>query len=163
VSRTFFILLSAASLFAGCAAPPGDNIAPRRIAYQRLLRYIEPGMTRRQLYALLPPARTPLAVPPQFAAVIGTVCYTPQTEQHPLDDKFSLSVEYRPADVRAFPKFRLTPKWIDEFLFPKSPPPKPRPSRQNLDDELAARPVLRGPGVPAPRTVFMNFIEPKRQ
>jgi hypothetical protein len=132
-------------LLPGCAFREKDPVAARRHAYQRIIRDLEPGMTRRQLYALCPPRRTPTAHPPTLFGFGGGALHSLHTEDHPLDHDFSLFVIYRLANPREYsPRKYPQAKSIDDLLIASQQPWK---SVQNLDDELAARPALRGPGI----------------
>lgn len=152
--KIWTIVISTACLLSGCANPR-DPLASRERAYERLLSFIEPGMTRRQLYALLPPRRTPVAHwsgPITMSGVYGGGLGLDLTysERHELDRQFFLLVQYRLADPREFPRLRVDiPKpgtaisgnAIDALLF-GSWSEKRIKSAQNLDDEVVSRPDL---------------------
>jgi hypothetical protein len=115
-------------------------------------------MTRRQIYALLPPRRTPSALPPSVFAVAGIPIYAHHSELHSLDADFSLFVQYRVANRREYPSRWLplpnAPNALDRLLHGGVPDQRRVPSKQNADDELVARPTLRGPTVPYSRSVI---------
>jgi len=106
--------LAAAILLPGCAgrpeqgALPGvayersskESVAARHRAYKRLLSFIAPGMTRRQLYALLPPARPP-EIDAELYSSAGVYTLVFVGETYPLDEDFSLSVLFIPVDPMA--------------------------------------------------------------
>ncbi len=92
----------------------------RKEGYEALLKTVKPGMYRRQLYAVLPPCRTPLAEPPSMKPLVHTEDgWSTKTdahmECHDLDDECFLVVYYQLRNGR-------------EYGFPQSaidpPPPK---------------------------------------
>jgi hypothetical protein len=139
-------------VLSGCATNARNPLAARRQAYKRLLSFIEPGMTRRQLYALLPPCRTPEAKPPAFWGTVGITQYTSHAEKHPLDRNFFLHVQYRLANLKEYPLPAFAPgrrhnPSINALLFGKVDSIGPFgskyvASRENPDDELVCRPIL---------------------
>jgi hypothetical protein len=137
-------LFAAFFAVSGCLTSSHSPLAARRHAYERLLGFIEPGMTRKQLYALLPPRLTPSATSPTMLGIGGVYIYALHTEKHPLDRDFSLYVEYRLANPREYPS----------ALSPAPTSTKRMLSKQNPDDELATRPTLLGPKVPHAKTVI---------
>jgi hypothetical protein len=92
------LLIAAICGLAGCATTPTDPLVARQNAYERLASFIEPGMTRRQLYALLPPQRPAMtvAVPdPGFSSIPALLRPQAfQTETYPLDQNLDVQVEY---------------------------------------------------------------------
>ena len=148
------IAIVAAGLLNGCASQP-DPVLARKKAYERLLSFIEPGMTRRQLYALLPPRRTPVAYPSRTLTVSSMQSadvFLHYTEEYELDREFSLFVQYRLADPAEYPSPRIKisnleyppgSNAIDELLFGSWA--KPIKSVQNPDDVIASRPTLMHP------------------
>ena len=153
-TRILFLLLAVALVVGGCATRPVDPLVARRQAYERILKNIQPGMTRRQLYALLPPQRTPeVETQPGFPSP-GTQFHR---EWYPLDRDFCVMADYHLANSRdyvfynnAFLKRNCsarkgkphpTAAEIDALLFPRSGDYKPVcyrsvRSRENLDDEI---------------------------
>ena len=140
--RLFLPAMVALVAFSGCASKSSDPLAARRKAYQRLASFLEPGMTRRQLYALLPPAKRPMAQ----SCISTSGAFPPacmmDREWYPLDQNLTLQVSYRLANPREYPvtsssKFPAhpTPKEIDALLFPRLVP-----SRENPNDVLLERP-----------------------
>lgn len=101
-----------------------QECANRQKAYGGLLSFLERGMTRRQLYALLPPRRTPTIV----VGAVDLVFVLPradfQNEFHPLDADFALHVTYHPNQTRS-PRTRHS-----------------RPSQEDMNDLLDHRPIL---------------------
>jgi hypothetical protein len=91
----FALAVIAICVLTGCATRPRDPLTIRQQAYERLASFLEPGMTRRQLYALLPPqrpARTNVPGPGIFMfGLPGPAGY--QSEHYPLDPDFQLNVE----------------------------------------------------------------------
>ncbi len=166
--RRILVFAAAVALLAGCASPQLSPQAKRRKAYEGLLTFIEPGMTRRQLYALLPPRRPPTMVPSIFF-IIGSIDRSPHLqEEHSLDPEFSLLVEYqdhRPRKaVSAQPSKAaytgaISPNAIDALLFGMLPPVKTGRSKENPDDLLYSRPRLRGPAAGVARTVLPSPSE----
>jgi len=155
MNRHFLILAAILSMTAGCVARPADPLVARRHGYERLLSFIEPGMSRRQLYALLPPRRTPTALPHMVYNNFYAGNYAYHGEAHPLDRDFSLYVQYRHANRREYPS-GFGEVQVGNAIFGPGPEPKPIPSKQNLDDEIATPPILRGPTVPYARTVIQD-------
>jgi hypothetical protein len=139
--RIFIIALAA--LLPSCALTPErrEQVA-RQKHYEQLLARVKPGMTRRQLYAILPPIGVPIATPPQCSAIIGFAHFTPLMETHLLDADFSLRTQFRVAKVSEYPS--AWPTSMDAFLARGT---STMPSRQNPRDELLARPSLAGPGI----------------
>ena len=154
--RLAALSFAALIVLSGCVTSARDPLAARRHEYKRLLSFIEPSMTRRQLYALLPPCRTPGAKPPSLFSIISFVQYSPHTEQHLLDRDFSLYVQYRLANLKEYPLPPFAPgrrnnPTIDDIIFGGTQlmaTPSP-PSRQNPNDELICRPTLMGAGIRA--------------
>ena len=140
-------MIVAAGSLNGCASAP-DPVSARKNAYERLLSLIEPGMHRRQLYALLPPRRTPIAYPNRAFSGNSTLSVPvviSSMEVHELDREFSLFVQYRFANPGEYPNPQIeigdiSDKAIDALLFGSWS--KPIKSVQNLDDEIAGRPTL---------------------
>ena len=152
------VLLLTFWMLSGCTASKRDPLSARRRSYEKLLTFIEPGMTRRQLYALVPPRKTPTATPPSLSTVIGVAMFSPHTEQHELDHDFSLRVQYRLARISEYP-MRSFPQNIRTISGASASvsgvfPDCSRPSRENPDDELIRRPTLMGPGI---RTMTIHF------
>lgn len=146
--RPLLPLLALLLMMGGCASPllktprEEDTRPARRRAYERLLQCIEPGMTRRQLYALLPPRRIPQVSRPMIA-IGGIYTFSFPREEYPLDRDFSLVVEFRLASDRDIARYLS--------LQHKSP------SSQNMDDELVSRPFLHGPAGPKHQTLHIGM------
>ena len=153
--RTIFTLTLAIAL-AGCSTPfrsgGGDemiadfnravevNRERRRKGYERLTQLIEPGMTRRQLYALLPPKKV-------LATAGHDVFDLPpappsQQELHYLDSEFRLRVFYTLADPGhdIVPSKRLTTAEILSYTW--EPRVVWQKSKENPDDVLSGRPAV---------------------
>ena len=159
--RLMALSLVALSVLPACATRARTPLAARHRAYERLLSFVEPGMTRRQLYALLPPSCTPSAQHPSLSSFIGIAQYSPHTEQHPLDRDFSLRVQYRLARHSDYPPSSFTHSHhhnvsIDDLLFVHANQ-KSILSRQNPDDELVRRPTLLGGGFRA--TIYFDHAD----
>jgi hypothetical protein len=143
-----FVLLAASVMVftSGCATQSPHPISARRRAYERLLSFIEPGMTRRQIYALLPPRRTPSALPPSVFAVAGIPIYAHHSELHSLDADFSLFVQYRVANRREYPS-----RWL------------PLPNAPNALDRLLHGGVLQTSGASPPSKTPTTSWSPARR
>lgn len=147
-----------------CSSSGKSGAALRKEGYDAIVRNIKPGMYRRQLYALLPPARTSEAQPPELLGIIGIALYTEHREKHDLDDECYLNVRYQLKNgkdyanprygksVQIAPKGKLPPgaDSIDALLNP-SPyeidllldssnrfKPGVVPSRENPDDIITS-------------------------
>jgi hypothetical protein len=137
------------SVFALAAILPGCALTPERREqvtrqrhYQQLLAKVKPGMTRRQLYSILPPKSVPVATPLHCWAIISLPQFWPLRETHPLDADFSLETQYRVAKMSEYPS-----PWAGSTRPFALRGTSTMPSRQNSRDELLARPSLAGPGV----------------
>jgi len=163
-ARALFFFIAVLVFVGGCATRPVDPLVARREAYDRLRNNIRSGMTRRQLYALLPPRRTPEILPP---LVDCGKCWF-YKEMYSLDRDFSLEVEYHLANASDFiarddPGFSNFLQYIDQSWkrthlpigdkprmdplkigLPQFDHPKLPRSRENLDDEITAI-TLSGP------------------
>lgn len=153
--RSTIFLLAALSILTGCANIPRDPLHQRQRAYERLASFLEPGMTRRQLYALLPPQGTPTftrstCLPSWgISALPGPACWT---ERQRLDADFELDVSYLPSDG---PKLNLggsrqatvSADAIDKMIL-RSPEWKIMTDqlnghyKQGMSDRLFSRPVV---------------------
>src|SRR5687768_2525655 len=91
--RTIFLLFATIAL-SGCATTARDPLAARKKAYERLASFLEPGMTRRQVYALLPPQRPPTTWGPGSVFALPISPFLNQVEFHPLDPAFRLRLSY---------------------------------------------------------------------
>jgi len=110
ISVPRFCLLSLLTLGLGaCASSKYRDATLRKKGYDRIVKSIRPGMTRQQLYALLPPARRPTASPPLTNSPASQGC-TQREDTHPLDDVCLLLVRYQLKNPAEYP-----------------PPPKSRP------------------------------------
>ena len=157
--RAFLFALVVMLSLASCAMPP-DPLAAQRKVYEERLKKIEPGMTRRQLYALLPPCRTPTADPPVLRQIVSLPMFTLLTEEHPLDENFTLHVEYRLAHLKEYPdplkQFTAEHPTIDDALS-KEPVDHSCPSKQVMADVLSQRPVLCQRGKSCSTTQTLAF------
>ena len=153
------LLLAALCVLPSCASSQRNPLAARQRAYQRLISLLEPGMTRRQLYALLPPQRAPsytVSTSPFPAGshfLPGPNGY--YSEIHPLDPEFHLTVSYLLAHPDSPPVVRhsITQKAIDRLLFGPSFPTKTIRSKQNMEDRLFSRPRITRSEQAHPRTL----------
>ena len=140
-----------------------DPVALRQKSYEKLVALIQPGMTRRQLYALLPPKEVPRASPPSAFGGPPTNWYFHHKEEHLLDRNFMLDVEYNLASHRELHLYendmKARCKQIDEAMVSVKRKLKDKynqffgrgflivnvASRQNMDDEIVKTPQLVGP------------------
>ncbi|WP_395746011.1 hypothetical protein [Prosthecobacter sp.] len=146
-----------------------DPVAMRQRSYEKLVAMIQPGMTRRQFYALLPPKEVPRASPPGLFGRLPlngqppSDLYVHHREEHVLDRSFQLDVEYKLAshrelrlyeqdmkvrgqqlrDAHAALKRKLKDKHAD--LLGRGGLWVTVTSRQNMDDEIVKTPQLNGP------------------
>lgn len=79
----------------------------RKEGYEALLKTVKPGMYRRQLYAVLPPFRAPLAKPPTMLPLVLTedgksTKTDAHMECHELDDELFLAVYYQLKNAREY-------------------------------------------------------------
>lgn len=122
-----------------------SSVELRKEGYETLLKKVKPGMYRRQLYAVLPSYRKPIARPP---VVGGTPFMLPcppdryphwaHQELHKLDDECWLVVNYQLKDGNEYPA-PPEPRngtSIDGLLTKAMSPSPPRMthSRENPDD-----------------------------
>jgi len=115
----------------------------RKEGYEALLKTVKPGMYRRQLYAVLPPYKKPLAKPPLEGTVVALQLYWAHQEKHELDEECHLMVHYQLKTGREYPTKRrvekgMWPSTIDELLSATAlgSPTNDRtvPSKENPDD-----------------------------
>ena len=64
----------------GACSSDKTGAALRKEGYDAILKNIKPGMHRRQLYALLPPARKPTAYPPRLGNPLNFMSYSAHRE-----------------------------------------------------------------------------------
>lgn len=87
-----------ACVLSGCATTaPRDPLVARQRSYERLASFLEPGMTRRQLYALLPPQRPARtgSVDVPGSSIFGLMGPSGfQSEYYPLDPDFVLHASF---------------------------------------------------------------------
>ncbi len=84
--RNISILLAVICVLSACSAVPNDHSKiTLQEGYSRILSLIQPGMTRRNLYALLPPTHTPKGVISNLSGY---------SECHYLDDTYYIVVTY---------------------------------------------------------------------
>jgi len=161
VPRAFAFLIALATMLslASCATHSPDPLAAQRKVYEEQLLKIEPGMTRRQLYAVLPPSSAPEVTPAGFSgAIISIPLYDFHAERHPLGDDFDLRVEYRRVEVRRYlDRYyaacrKATPRGIALPL--KSYPRIQFTKLPDMNDQLAVRPILMQRGV-QPKTISL--------
>jgi hypothetical protein len=128
----------------GCVTDGFTEAERTRIrAYKRTLRGVAPGMTRQQLYTLLPPAKKP-----QVQVAAGEIL-----EMYPLDPGLYLSVRYTPAKPREYDgAIRAWQKKRRTGGFPNPYPTAP--SHENPRDVIVE---IRGPLL---RTSFPAWAGP---
>ena len=156
--RLLALLLTALCVLPSCASSPRNPLAARQRAYARLASFLKPGMTRRQLYALLPPQRTPTYTVSASPLAPG-ISFFPspfdyRVETHPLDPDFYLSVSYLLAHPDSAPVVHrpITSKTIDRFLFGPAFPTNTLRSKQDMDDRLFFSPSVARSEQALPRT-----------
>lgn len=134
-------------VLSGCASSRSDPRGVRRNGYCRISSHLTSGMTRRQLYALLPPAETPRAEPAALFSLDGaSVTYFPHTERYRIDREFEVIAQFRLATARDYQSYqRLATRNYSSIDAMTKPIPQVA-SVQNMDDELLSSPevVLRG-------------------
>jgi hypothetical protein len=110
--RTIFVLIAGFAL-GSCATKDrhskdplsvqreiSKQLAARQKGYERLASFLEPGMTRRQVYALLPPYRPPTTFHYDARAQAYALVFAfpaprgSQAESHPLDPDFEMEIDY---------------------------------------------------------------------
>ena len=142
-------------LLTSCASPPRTDLDLRSDAYKKILSMIEVGMTRKQLYALFPPMRRPIAKPPRITSICGGfVDFVSHRELYPLDRDFGILVTYRLATTNELAAYEALMRkgskvkmrailtgnhasWRDYVDALKNPGPEVKvPSRENMRDEV---------------------------
>lgn len=117
--------------------------AAKQQQYQQLATQAHPGMTRQQLYTLLPPLHTPTAQLPQPHTVVGVLTlYTPQQESYALDQNFEVAAEFQLADTQGLDAY-YEKKSATNQPQPVNPAPVTVKSQQNPADKLARSPSIR--------------------
>ena len=155
--------MSIALTFTSSCASTKDPVKLRQKSYEKLASMIQPGMTRRQLYALLPPMEVPRASPSGESIGPPLNWYFRHKEEHGLDRDFMLDVEYKLASHRELRLYendmKARSKQIDEAMVSMKRRLKDGykqffgrgfliinvASRQNMDDEIVKTPELVGP------------------
>ncbi len=98
--------LSLCLLISGCAGfhfeKPGSGKDQTLIAFSEIVEGIPMGITRRQLYAMLPPAQTPIARPPVMVSMAGVPFFSEHEEMHPLAEGLCVDVFYQLATRKDF-------------------------------------------------------------
>lgn len=163
IHRLGTVLLTATLTFTSSCVATKDPVALRRESYEKLVALIQPGMTRRQLYALLPPKEVPRASPPIAFGGSPMNWYFHHKEEHMLDRDFRLDVEYKLASHRELRLYendmKARRKELDEAIVLLKRRLKDNydqffgrvfliinvASRQNMDDEIAKSPQVVGP------------------
>ena len=81
-----------------CDPAGGGKVQPEssKQHYETLLKTVKPRMSRRELYAVLPPHTTPAAFPAAFSGrAYSAGLYYAHQEKHELDEAYFLVVEYQ--------------------------------------------------------------------
>jgi hypothetical protein len=171
------------ALSLGTCSSYKTGVELRKEGYDEIARSIKPGMHRRQLYALLPPMRKPVADPP-FAFPIhslpGPSVYQ-HRERHELDEECHLIVHYQLKDEpehtyrRAKKPAATTPESIDALLAAITLPSPSTPSKENPNDIIvhisrtfvepqripdSTEPAVRSRRAPLPAMPFEALAEP---
>lgn len=111
--------------------------------YHQLATQAHPGMTRQQLYKLLPPLHAPTAQLPNPYAVVGVLTlYTPQQESYALDQNFEVAAEFQLADTHGLDAY-YEKKSATNQPQPVNPAPVTVKSQQNPADKLVRSPSIR--------------------
>ena len=163
IHRLCTVLMTAALIFTSSCASTKAPVKLRQKSYEKLVSMIQPGMTRRQLYALLPPKEVPRASPPSAFGGPPTNWYFHHKEEHLLDRDFMLDVEYNLASHRELRLYKndmdARLKEINAAMVTVKRKLKDKynqffgrgflivnvASRQNMDDEIVKTPQLVGP------------------
>ncbi len=167
IHRLLTVLMIIALTFTSSCVSTKDPVALRQKSYEKLVALIQPGMTRRQLYALLPPKEVPRASP-QSLFPVDSRSNQNLHENHRLDWDFQVRVEYKLAshkELRLYEsEVRTRMKEIDKAMATLKRKLKDNynkhfgwgylivdvPSRQNLDDEIVEPPqIIRSSITPA--------------
>jgi hypothetical protein len=96
-----FIKALAVAVFAGtlvsCASKPQPAATPSISQTKEALKRIRPGISRKELYATLPPSSPPLTlVPPN---IFRGPFRSEALEHHPLQDRYFVEVQYHRAQA----------------------------------------------------------------
>jgi hypothetical protein len=121
-----------------------EPLSARQKAYERLASYLERGMTRRQLYALLPPRRPPIMYPKEPDSPFAfPVLRLPNFELHPLDGDFALYVAYDLATSKDTAQVVIRqPTRLQELVLARPIPRPGRKSKEDMDDVLNFKPIV---------------------
>lgn len=76
----------------------------RKEGYEAILNTVKPGMYRRQLYAVLPPYKKPMARPPMLIDTKGF--FLAHNERHMLDPECYFLIHYQPKDGNEYRKHK---------------------------------------------------------
>ena len=101
-----FTFATFATFVSGCATP---STVPAKVSvsidsiYRERAGVIHQGMTRRQVYAVLPPYRRPVAVPPHLTRCMGVAFFSSHREVHRIDAHRYVEILYRLADHTEYP------------------------------------------------------------
>ncbi len=163
IHRLLTVLMTVALTFTSSCVSTKDPVVQRQKSYEKLAALIQPGMTRRQLYALLPPKEVPRASPPSAFGGSPMNWYFHHIEEHMLDRDFMLDVEYKLASHRELRLYKndmetrlkeinaarasLKRKLKDRYdqFFGRGFLIINVASRQNMDDEIVKSPQVVGP------------------
>jgi len=77
---------------------------------------ITAGMTRAEVYAVLPPVGTPQALPPRLVWFLGAGYYSYHYELHNLPDGRSVAVIYRLEDIDEYPQSDVHPDNVERMF-----------------------------------------------
>lgn len=163
IHRQLTVLMTVVLTFTSSCVSTKDPVVLRQKSYEKLAALIQPGMTRRQLYALLPPKEVPRASPPGESIGPPLNLYFRHREEHMLDRDFQLAVEYKLASHRELRLYKndmnarmkninavmssLKRKLKDNYdqFFGRGFLIINVASRQNMDDEIVKSPQVVGP------------------
>lgn len=118
--------------------------AAKQQQYQQLATQAHPGMTRQQLYAILPPLHAPQAEVPRPHTVVGILTlYNPQKEAYALDQNFEVVADFQLADTTGLDAYYEKKAATNQSTSIDSLFPVIVKSQQNPADKLARSPSVR--------------------
>lgn len=142
--RTAIVALMLGAGLTSCASFKKEQSGAelRKEGYEALLKTVKPGMYRRQLYAVLPPYKKPMARPPviggrifMLPSIPGREGYLAHQEKHELDEECWVIVNYQLRDGKEYPPPPQSKSLSLDSLISK---PKRTPlvmrSKENPDD-----------------------------
>lgn len=141
----------------------------RKEGYDMLVKTVKPGMYRRQLYAVLPPFKKPMAKPAQQWGVAGLLTYTPHQEVHELDEECRLVIDYQLKNGGEYKDPReknwgRDPRTIDELMDMFASIAASRvPPKQNPDDIITSISEVLLKAEPSPPPNYGGTVSPTQE